>query len=344
MSAPLRAGVIGVGMIGSLHARVYADHPSTDLVGVVDAGDARAQEVADELGTTPYRDVEELLDRAGLDLLSVAVPEQHRYPPAVAAATRGIHLLLEKPLAPTLDEVDELVRALKPTGVTTMVNFILRSDPRYLQVRDAARSGAFGELRTLTARRTGTAAGAEVYGPWTDLLISTAIHDLDIMTWIAGAPVTRVHAEAVAGRCAEWGHEDAVLATLRFANGVIGAMETSWALPASPAPLSSGLRVVGTGGGATIDGNDHGLAVLDDDGLHLPDLANWPVGRSGVEGNLRASIDHFISCLLTGAEPVMGLDGARAAQAVVAAIKESIHTEQPVTIGVDTRPTRSQTP
>jgi predicted dehydrogenase len=344
MSAPLRAGVIGVGMIGSLHARVYGDHPSTELVGVADTDVTRAKEVAAELGSTPYGDVEELLEDAGLDLLSVAVPEQHRHAPAVAAATRGIHLLLEKPLAPTLDEVDELIRALEPTGITTMVNFLLRSDPRYVQVRDAARAGAFGELRTLTARRTGTAAGAEVYGPWTDLLISTAIHDLDIMTWIAGAPVTRVHAEAVAGRCAEWGHEDAVLATLRFDNGVIGAMETSWVLPASPAPLTSGLRVVGTGGGATIEGNDHGLAILDDDGLHLPDLANWPMGRAGVAGSLRASIDHFIRCVQTGSEPVIGLDGARAAQAVVSALKESIRTEQPVAVDVATRSSRSQTP
>lgn len=340
MSSPLRAGVIGVGMIGKLHALAYADHPSTELVGLVDTDRSRAEDVAAGFGTTAYRDLDELLDRASLDVLSVAVPEQHRFSPAVAAAERGVHLLLEKPLAPTLEEVDELLDALEPAGVTMMVNFILRSDPRYLQVHEAARTGAFGELRTLTARRTGTAAGAEIYGPWTDLLISTAIHDLDIMTWVAGAPVTRVYAEAVAGRCAEWGHEDAVLATLRFANGVIGAMETSWVLPASPAPLSSGLRVVGTAGGATIEGNDHGLAMLDGDGLHLPDLANWPMGRSGVEGSLRASIDHFISCVLTGAEPVMGLHGARAAQAVVAALKESIDGEKPVTI--DTSRTRRQ--
>ncbi|MFA9444490.1 Gfo/Idh/MocA family protein [Egicoccus sp. AB-alg6-2] len=329
-------------MIGSLHARVYADHPSTDLVGVVDADLARAENVASDLGTRAYRDLDGLLEKANLDILSVAVPEQHRTYPAVAAAAQGVHLLLEKPLAPTLEEVDELLDALEPAGVTTMVNFILRSDPRYLQVREAAQAGAFGELRTLTARRTGTAAGAEVYGPWTDLLISTAIHDLDIMTWVAGAPVSRVYAEAVAGRCAEWGHEDAVLATLRFANGVIGAVETSWVLPTSPAPLSSGLRVVGTAGGATIEGNDHGLALLDGDGLHLPDLANWPMGRSGVEGSLRASIDHFIACVRTGADPVMDLQGARAAQVVVAAIKESINAGTPVTI--DTSRTGSQIP
>jgi predicted dehydrogenase len=343
MTSPLRAGVVGVGMIGTLHARVYADHPWTDLVGVVDVDAARASEVAADLASTPYGDVEELLDEAELDVLSVAVPEQHRHAPAVAAAARGVHLLLEKPLAPSLAEVDDLVHALEPSGVTTMVNFILRSDPRYRQVRDAARAGAFGEIRTLTARRVGTAAGAELYGPWTDLLISTAIHDLDVMSWIADAPVTRVYAESVAGRCAEWGHEDAVLATLRFANGAIGSMETSWVLPNSPAPLSSGLRVTGSGGGATIEGNDHGLALLDGDGLRLPDLANWPMGRAGVEGSLRASIDHFIECVRTGQQPVMGLDGARAAQAVISGLKDSIRTGGPVNLD-DPRTTRSQHP
>lgn len=333
MSDLMRAGVVGVGMIGALHARTYADDPRTELVGVVDIDGDRAEEVAGDLGTRAYTDVEAFLDDARPDLVSVAVPEQHRHGPAVAAARRGVHMLLEKPLAPTLDEVDRLIADLDGADGTIMVNFILRSDPRYLRAHETVRSGAIGEPRSLTARRIGTAVGAEVYGPWTDLLISTGIHDLDAMRWIVGAPVTRVYAEAVAGRSAEWGHHDAVLAVLRFANGAIGTLETSWILPTStPAPLSSALRVVATAGGITIEGNNHGVAVLDESGLHLPDLANWPIGRRGVEGSLRASIDHFVDCVRTGGRPVMGLEDAREAQAVVEAIKDSISSGQPVTL------------
>lgn len=337
----LRAGVVGVGMIGELHARCYAADARTELVGVVDIDRDRAREVATTVATDAYVDVEDLLIRAQPDVLSVAVPEDHRHGPAMAAAEAGVHLLLEKPLAPTLPEVDRLVEALTATGVTVMVNFILRSDPRYLTVRDAVVGGELGELCTLSARRVGTSAGAELYGPWTDLLISTAIHDLDVMRWIVDAPVVRVHAEAVVKRCAEWGHEDAVVATLRFASGAVAVLETSWVLPTSaPAPLSSGLRVVGTGGAATIEGNDAGVSLLDSGGMRLPDLMNWPVGRSGVEGNLRTSIQHFIGCVLDGGEPVMGLAEAREAQEIVAALKTSIAEERPIELPLlDVEPT-----
>lgn len=333
MTAPLRAAVVGVGTIGSLHARCYHADPQTDLVAVHDVDRRRAERLAAELGVRAFDRLEDLLDEAQPDLASIAVPEQHRYGPAVAAAERGVHLLLEKPLAPTLEEADKLIDALAGHATTMMVNFILRSDPRYLQVRHAVQSGTLGELTTLAARRVGSAAGADLYGPWTNLLISTAIHDLDAMSWILGAPVTRAYAEAVEGRSAQWGHHDAVLATVRFANGAIGQLETSWVLPPStPEPVSSGLRVIGTGGSATIEGNNHGLTILDRDGVRLPDLANWPLGRSGVEGSLRASIAHFIDCVREGEEPVIGLQGARDAQAVVAALQESIATGAPVNL------------
>jgi predicted dehydrogenase len=245
---PLRAAVIGVGMIGALHARIYQSDPRTRLVGVCDTDEQRARKLGDELGVPAHAGHEQLLDAVRPDVVSVAVPEQARFAPAVAAAEAGCALLLEKPLAPTLDGADRLVAEVERTGARTMVNFILRSDLRYQQVHDAARSGALGQLCTLSARRRGTITGAETYGPWTSLLLSTAIHDLDMMMWVADAPVERVYAEAVVTRSAEWGHEDAVLGTLRFANGVIGSIDTSWVLPAhAPEPLSAALHAVGTG-------------------------------------------------------------------------------------------------
>lgn len=328
---PLRAAVVGVGMIGSLHARTYREHPRAELVGVFDRDEARARLVAAECETRWYPNVDALLARERPDMVSIATPEHERHAPAVACARAGAHLLLEKPLAPTLASADALIAALRPFDVTIMVNFLLRSDPRYLRAKAAIRDGVVGEPCTLFARRRGTALGAEIYGPWTDLLMSTAIHDLDAMAWLTDSRVQRVHAEGVVKRCAEWGHEDAVAAVLRFTNGAIGLLETSWVLPSSaPAPVDASLQVVGTGGAIFIEGSNHGMAILDRDSYRLPDLAHWPVGRSGVEGDLRASIDHFIDCVVTGSDPVMGLDGARDAQEIVAACKASLRTGMPV--------------
>jgi hypothetical protein len=99
--------------------------------------------------------------------------------------------------------------------------------------------------------------------------------------------------------------------------------------------LEHGLRVVATGGQAVIDGNSHGLSLLDTRGVQLPDLANWPLGRTGVEGSLRASIDHFAASVLAKENPEPGLSAARHAQAVVAAIQESIASGGPAVVDGD---------
>lgn len=323
-------------MIGSLHARAYHANPHTDLVFVVDADEPRARRLAPELGAYAEADLETALARHRPDVVSIAVPEGQRHDPAVTASRFGAHVLLEKPLAPTLEGADRLIDAVGSSGVTSMVNLILRFEPRYARVREAARAGRFGDLCTVFARRRGTALGAETYGPWTDLLISTAIHDLDAMQWIVGAPITRVYAEGLSKRCAAWGHEDAVVATLRFADGGLGTLETSWVLPpTSPEPLSAALHLVGTGGGAWIDGSNHGLTMLDAEGVELPDLVHWPVADGDVGGALRASLDHFVECVRLGTTPRVGLAEARCAQEVVTAMKRSIRTGQPVELPLE---------
>lgn len=325
--------VVGAGMIGALHARVYQEDPRTSLVAVMDVDEEQAYKVGTDLGVSCHTDVYNMLDREEIDAVSIATPEQHRYELAVACAQAGKHLMLEKPLAPTLSEVDRLIEEVEATGVTTTVNFILRSDPRYLRAKWAMSDGTVGEPCTVFARRRGTSLGAETYGPWTDLLISTALHDIDVMVWLNDCEVERVHAEGVVKRSAEWGHEDAVAAVLRFANGAVGLLETSWVLPPTvPAPLDASLQVVGTGGGVFVEGTSNGLAVTDSEGYKLPDLSNWPIGRDGVEGALRASISAFVASVLYGKAPVINLREARYPQEIVEALKMSMKQGAPVTL------------
>ena len=326
----MRAAVIGVGMIGSLHARVYAEHPATELVAVCDASEDRAREVGEQLGARWYAGLEELLAHEEVEVATIATPEQARPAVARACAARGIHLMLEKPLAPTLREADELIADLEAARGTAAVDFMLRSEPRYAHAKQALEAGGLGDLCTIVARRRLTVVAAEQYAPWTDLLITVAIHDLDVMTWLAG-PVERVYAEGVVRRCGHWGREDAVLGVLRFASGAAGSFETSWALPATtPTPLDVSLHVVGTEGGVFVDGAHHGLRVVDSGVYSEPDLAHWPVGPTGVEGALRAHVGRFVDAVQTGAPPPMTLAEARYAQQLAEALKESLRTGQAV--------------
>ena len=330
----MRIAVIGVGSIGALHARIFRDDPRCHLVALCDADAARAESVAAELGCRAHTGFAELMAAEELDAVSIATPETARHAPAVAAARRGLALLLEKPLGRSFAEVDALVRELQALGAAPAVNFILHADPRFARMQELVRSGAVGRLVSIFARRRGTRAGIAKYAPWTDLLSSTLIHDIEMALAICPAPPERVFAEAVVRECAPWGSHDAVVATLRFADGTIALFESSWVLPTSqPAPLDPAFHVVGDGGLVRIEGADHGLSVLDASGFTRPDLAHWPLDTSGqVAGALAGALHGFVTRSLAGEPPPVGLAEAHRAESVVAAMKRALAEERPVRI------------
>ena len=328
---PLRAAVIGVGLIGSVHARVYRQHPLTDLVAVCDVDADQAGAVAGELGARAYQDFRELLEQESLDLVSIATPEQHREAPTLAAAAAGLALMVEKPLAPTLAGAERLIAALAGHDRPVAVNFILHADPRYSTMLERVGAGEIGRVATYFARRRGTRLGIDRYAPWTDLLISTAIHDLEMMLALNPAPPERVFAEAVVRLCEPYGCEDAVMALVRFGDGAIGSLETSWTLPpGQPEPLDASFHVVGDGGGIFIDGASHGLQVLIEEGYARPDLTHWPQLPLGVGGAFERSLGIFIERLADGGPPLVGLEQARRAHELVAALKLSLKSGNPV--------------
>ncbi len=337
MKAPIKAAVVGVGLIGRLHAMAYHQNGKTELVGLVDQNFDQTQKVAEEFSTRAYKSLTDLIAAEQPEIISIAVPESARYELAIEAARSGANLLLEKPLAPSLAEADKLVdEVAKLAGDKKVtVNFILRSDARYSAIRDRVSSGSLGEICTMFARRRGTSLGADIYGPWTNLLISTAIHDLDAIMWVTGAKIKRVFAESVVKKCGQWGHEDAVVATLKLSNDAIATLETSWVMPANyHSPLEANFDVVGTGGNARITGSNHGVEIFTESGYSLPELSSWPLFQERLDGALRNSIENFVENVYSDTQPAMSLIEARNAQSVVTALQESIKTGQVIEVNL----------
>ena len=330
----MRIAVIGVGTIGSLHARIFRDDPRCTLVAVCDADPARARTVAANLDCRAHSDFSVMLATEELDAVSVATPETARHAPAVEAARKGLALMLEKPLGRTFGDVAKLVAELRGIGTAPAVNFILHADPRFARMKELVNEGAVGRLVSVFARRRGTRAGIEKYAPWTDLLSSTLIHDIQMTLAITPSVPERAFAEAVVRECAPFGTHDAVVATLRFRDGTIALFEASWVLPTcQPAPLDPAFHVVGDGGMIRIEGADQGMSVLQASGFAQPDMTHWPIDAVGqVEGALAASLKAFVTGTLAGTPPLVGLEEARAAEAVVGAMKNALSEERPVPI------------
>lgn len=334
MYEKVNTAVIGLGMFGALHAQIYAESPLAELKAVMSRSPERAREIGERFGARWYTDWREMLARErDVQAVSIANRDAEHKEPAIACAEAGKDILLEKPMAPTLEEADEIIVAVEQAGVRMMVNFILHFEPTYVAAYERIQAGEIGEVLTMFARRNGTMLGAQHYGQWSDILISTGIHELEAMTWYADSKVKRVYGESVKCLSPELQGDDAYMALLRFEGGAIGSLESSWIRPAAdPARLSSRFDIIGTKGCMYIENVNKNLFICTEEQCYYPDVTYWPVLRSQAAGTLRVSMTHFLTCLLEDREPDVGAKDGRLAMQLVLAVQESCRIGAPVEI------------
>ncbi|HHY46416.1 MAG TPA: Gfo/Idh/MocA family oxidoreductase [Firmicutes bacterium] len=334
MDKKLNIGVIGLGLIGSLHARILHELPNANLVGVADVDEARARDYGKAFSCDAYRDYQDLLNRPDLDAVSICVPEEYHVPPAVAAAKAGKHILIEKPIAKTVREAREIESAVKAAGVRLMVAHVLRFDPRYVQLHDAIARGDLGEPISLRVKRNNPVMSAQRLKGRVSLLYFLGVHDIDLIRWYAGADVTQVYAQKVSKLNAPIGCEDSVIAVFNFANGAIGSVELSWALPNNiPSGIYSVAEVVGTKGAGYVNIFDQGLQLYpSESAATFPDTLHWPEINNVIVGDLRDELAHFVQKTLDGGEYAMPTEDAIKAVAAIEACFESINSGMPVKV------------
>jgi predicted dehydrogenase len=214
MSAALRVGVVGVGHLGRHHARLLGAMAGVELVGVVDSSAARAEEIAAASNTRPFTDPAALDGQ--VDAVTVAVPTESHLDVALRFIEQGVHVLVEKPLARTVDEADRLVAAAATRGVTLAVGHTERFNPAVSAARRLLRGPRFIE-----AHRLGTFPERSLD---IDVVFDLMIHDLDIVLSIVGEPAVSVEAVGVPVLTPRI---DIANVRLRFAGGCIANMTAS---------------------------------------------------------------------------------------------------------------------
>lgn len=187
MSAPIRAAVIGVGHLGKHHARILSTLADVELVGVVDTNVARAAEIAAAHGTKSFESISQLDGQ--LDAAVVAVPTERHLAVALPLVERGVHLLVEKPMARDVAEADRLVTAARERGVVLAVGHTERFNPAVEAARSLVRSPRFIEVH-----RLGTFPERSLD---IDVVFDLMIHDLDIVIDFVGAEVESIDAVGV---------------------------------------------------------------------------------------------------------------------------------------------------
>lgn len=333
----LKAAVIGVGAIGRNHARVYREiNKDVELVAVADTFAETATQVGNSRHVAAYSDIEEMLDTEKPDLVSVSVPTEAHLEVATLALARGIHVLVEKPIASTIEQAHDMINLADKMGVVLAVGHVERHNPAITELSRRLQEGALGKIFQMTARRVGPfPARIRDVGVVLDL----ATHDLDVMCSIAQEPVVRVAAETIFGINTD--REDMVNGMLRFANGVVGVLDINWMTPTKIREFS----VVGALGMFRVNYLTQELYFYENDDApgtwdQLSVLTGVGEGNiTGIKINrtepLRAEIEDFIKAVKTHGEPrVTGRDGLRALQ-LAQALVDSGKKETPIVFDLE---------
>jgi UDP-N-acetylglucosamine 3-dehydrogenase len=221
MTQPLRAGLIGLGSMGRNHARVLNSLDGVELVGIADPGDVTAEGVGAEVVSS----VDDLITK-GIDYAVVASPTSHHRELGLALAAAGIHTLIEKPLAPSVDEAMQLTAAFEGAGLVAAVGHIERYNPALRAARIRLANGDLGEVFQVTTRRQ---SPFPVRIADVGVVMDLATHDIDLTSWVSGRRFTSVtaHTASKSGRT----HEDLVAFIATLGGDVISSHLVNWLTP-----------------------------------------------------------------------------------------------------------------
>ncbi len=221
-----RVAVIGVGAMGKNHARVFREIAGAELVAVADSNPALAESVGRLYGAPAYHDYGELMARERPEAVTVAVPTQLHYPMVSDLLEAGCHVLVEKPIAATVDEAKQLVALADQHNRVLMVGHIERYNQAVIELKRRLGADELGRVFQIHARRL---------GPFPDrvrdtgVVLDLATHDLDLMRYLTGSEVVRVYGEIM--REVHTTHEDLFNGLVRFADNTLGLLEINWLTP-----------------------------------------------------------------------------------------------------------------
>lgn len=328
---PINVGVAGLGRFGKLHAGVLNRFPQVRIAAVCDP-------VAEELDAAranygnpaTFTSLEEMLAGADLDCLFLVTPEQFHYEHAKLAMARGLPSLLEKPLGTTVAEGEEIAAMADAAGVHLQLGFVLRFETQHAMLKQELDAGRFGELVTLRLKRNCSKAWFDVYADRAHSVYETIIHDIDLAIWFTQSRCKSVYAleRNISGRT----FPDACMALLRFENGAMCALETSWFLPGrGPAnvmtdtwhgTIDAELELVGTNQSARYRILESPLQIWTDEVTKHPEAGMWPEVYGQIAGALREEDAHFIDCVARGTGSKVtsvadAVEGLRIAEAIV---------------------------
>lgn len=255
---PVRFGIIGCGRVARYHAEALRRIPGVELKAVSDIIPDRAQDFASGYAADPYTDYRYLLDRKDIDVVCICTPSGDHPRHGIDVARAGKHVVVEKPIGLTLEEIDALIDTCNQEKVKLCVVHQNRFNPAVVKLKEALDAGRFGKIsHAAVAVRWHRSQEYYDQAPWRGtwaldggVLMNQAIHAIDILLWMMGEP------ESVFAYTATQFHrieaEDVAVAVVRFKSGALGTIEASTNV--FPSNWEETLAIFGERGSAALGG------------------------------------------------------------------------------------------
>ena len=325
----LRVALAGLGSMGRNHLRLLSSWPGVTLAAVADPFEASLADAVAKTGAQGFADPAAMLREGGLDAVVIAAPTTYHAALAHAAIEQGIAVLVEKPLAATVDDAVAILQASRAAGVPVAVGHVERFNPAVLELGRLLKAGWLSNVYAIASRRAGPfPARIRDVGVTVDL----ATHDVDILSWVAGERPTRVYAETAQRIHAD--HEDLLFGLMHFPSGATGYLDVNWLTPAKRRQLV----VTGEEGMFELDYLTQQLTFTKADTANpqliagyaptfAGDVAVLPVS-SGEP--LAAELDAFLRVVREGGRPVVDVEDGLWAVGLATALLRASKERAPV--------------
>lgn len=315
---PLRVAVVGTGGWGEQHARVFADRTDTVLCAVVGRDPERTAARALAYGTTPYTDVDAMLDAEAPDLVTVSLPNEAHFEPTLHLIRRGVPLLVEKPLVFDLAEADTLLAEADARNLFFAIDLNHRYAEPVLRLRRAIEAGELGDLVFVTWRFGGEAnIGTSPHAN----LVETQVHGLDMVEHLCG-PIASVMAQMYDGSIP--GTFTTLAVALELANGAVGTFlgsyDSSYAYPGT-----HHLEVNGTRGRGVVEDTVRRLVLsrVGDETAQVWEAGYFNDEARSFHTTFDRHVDAVLGALRAGEEPPVHARAGRRALELAHAIIRS---------------------
>ncbi|GAB3596860.1 Gfo/Idh/MocA family protein [Microbacterium tumbae] len=332
----LTIGIVGAGLRGRLFADALSDSPGVEVVGFAEPSPRVAAEAAEATGLPVAPDHRALLSEHAPDAVIVATPDFAHREVAVDIARTGAHLLIEKPLATTIEDAYAIAEAVEKGGGRCLVGFENRWNPHVLTAHAAVAAGDIGTPITSSAVLSNSYHVPTRMLSWAGLSSPAWFlmpHTIDLLTWLTARTPVTVSAVGSRGVLAARGVDtwDVIHALVTFDDGTTATLSSAWVLPdAGEGIVDFRFGVVGTEGAVSADLGHQGLTTITDRQKSL-----WPlsgrIGRSAV-GPAAWMVQDFAAGLLDGAPLGPGIEQGVLVTETICAIERSLETGSPVSL------------